>query len=244
MNLSRFSVSTPCCLVGMYQRHAMPFSFYPPIPYSQASDHSVTVGVMSNMLFIGTPFSVTYWRIFIQRCGSCLFQDLISCGTHLFPLFRRLRSLFRKYLDGVIMCLVWLSLTMGDYSLSVFVFVEARYALIYFTRAVYFSLGSNTRRKPIWMSQPRQVLCFASWPSPASFWSEKRSYHFRVSLECSSLNMVWMTNKAAFFARSTQHQSSMVMVMISSMNIYAEASFASIFTSSCSALTSGSEAGR
>ena len=48
--------------------------FTPPIPYLQASDHSVTVGVVKTVLFIGTTFSVTHCRIFIQRCRSCMFQ--------------------------------------------------------------------------------------------------------------------------------------------------------------------------
>ena len=71
---------------GMYQRHVMPLSLYPPIPYSQASNHSVTVGVMNKMLFIGTVVSVTHCRIFTQRCSSCLCQYWSRCGPHFFPL--------------------------------------------------------------------------------------------------------------------------------------------------------------
>ena len=56
--------------------------------------------------------------------------------------------------------------------------------------------------------------------------------------------MVWMVNKAVFLAHSTQHGSSVVMVMMSSMNPFIEPSFASIIISSFSSLTSGSEAGR
>ena len=56
--------------------------------------------------------------------------------------------------------------------------------------------------------------------------------------------MVWMNNKAAVLALYTQHGSSMVMVMILSINPSIKASFASIFTASWSALTSGSEGGR
>ena len=42
----------------MRQRHSMPLSWNPLIPYFQESDHSVTVGVVKTMLFIVTPFSV------------------------------------------------------------------------------------------------------------------------------------------------------------------------------------------
>ena len=56
--------------------------------------------------------------------------------------------------------------------------------------------------------------------------------------------MVWIINKAAFFARSTQNGSSMVMVTMLSMDPTIEASFASIFNGRWSALTIGSEAGR
>ena len=56
--------------------------------------------------------------------------------------------------------------------------------------------------------------------------------------------MVWMINKYAFLARSTQCGLSMVMVMMTSMNSFIEAYFSSIFTASWSALASGSESGR
>ena len=50
------------------------------------SDHSVTVGVLNTVLFISTPVSVNYWRIFIQGCRSCLFQYWSHCGPHIFTL--------------------------------------------------------------------------------------------------------------------------------------------------------------
>ena len=37
-------MSFPCHASGIFHRHARPFSLYPPMPYSQASDHSVTDG--------------------------------------------------------------------------------------------------------------------------------------------------------------------------------------------------------
>ena len=46
-NSRRLSGSTPFHLEGMYQLHAINFSLYLPISYLQASDHSVTVGVVA-----------------------------------------------------------------------------------------------------------------------------------------------------------------------------------------------------
>ena len=68
------------------------------------------------------------------------------------------------------------------------------------------------------MSQPRNVLCSASCPSPASFLKEIGLSHFRGSEGCSGRNSAWMTNRAALFARSTQCLSSTIMVMMSLMN--------------------------
>ena len=51
--------------------------------------------------------------------------------------------------------------------------------------------------------------------------------------------MTWTTNKAAFLVRSTHFGSSMVMVVISSMNPSIESSFASMSTVSWSAWTNG-----
>ena len=56
--------------------------------------------------------------------------------------------------------------------------------------------------------------------------------------------MVFITNKAVFFARFTQNGSAMVVVMMSSINPSIDAFVASIFTASWYALTSGSETGR
>ena len=64
----------------------MHLSLYLLIPYSQASDHSVNVGVVNRMLFIGNTVSVTHWRIFIKSCRSCICQDWSCCGPHFFPL--------------------------------------------------------------------------------------------------------------------------------------------------------------
>ena len=108
----------------MYQRHVMTFSLYPTIPYLQASDQSVTVGVVNTMLFIRTPISSTHWKIFIQSCRYCLWQDWRRCGINFFPLFIRLWSCFSKYVTGGILWPAWLSFPMRDYILSVFILLN------------------------------------------------------------------------------------------------------------------------
>ena len=64
-NSSRFNVRMPYRYGGMNHCYAVPLSLYPPMPYSKASDHSVTIGITNTMLFIGIPLAVTHWRVFI-----------------------------------------------------------------------------------------------------------------------------------------------------------------------------------
>ena len=172
----RFSVSTLCHSGGMYQRHAMPLLLYPPIPHWQASDHSVTVGVVNTMLFIGTPVYATNWRIFIQSCRSSLCQDWRRCGPHFFSLFRRLRSWFRNYFAGVMMLATWLILPTRDYILSVFIFVNARDSLMLCSQAVSFSCGRNKRtgldvpsQKSLALGKLNFYRDFAEWEEVISF---------------------------------------------------------------------------
>ena len=94
------------------------------------------------------------------------------------------------------------------------------------------------------MPQPRHVLNLESRPSPDSMQSEWGSSCFIGSEDYMSLNIMWTTNKAAFFVRSNQLGSWMVMVMMSSMNPSIEASFALMSTSSWSDCTNGYEGGR
>ena len=91
------------------------------------------------------------------------------------------------------------------------------------------------------MSHPIKVLHLESCPYPDSLRIDRGSSRFNSSEECSGLNMVWMTNKATFLARSTQNRSSMVMAMMSLMNPSIEASFDYIFNASWSAWTIGYE---
>ena len=69
-NYRRFNVSFPCHAAGIIHCHARPFSLYPPMPYSQASDHSVTDGLTKTMFLIGTPLVVTRCRNFVHSWRS------------------------------------------------------------------------------------------------------------------------------------------------------------------------------
>ena len=137
-NSSRFNVSTPCHSGEKFQHHAMTLSLYPPIPYFQASEHIVNVEVMNIMFLISTTFSVTHWRIFIQRWSSWLCQDWRCCGTHIFTLFSNWDSIFRKYLTKGVMSIEWFILKMKDPSLYVILLVKTRYNLMSCTQAIYF----------------------------------------------------------------------------------------------------------
>ena len=67
-------------------------------------------------------------------------------------------------------------------------------------------------------------------PPPTSFLKESGLSCFRGSDGCSGRNSVWMTNRAAIFARSIQCSSSTVMVMMLSMNPSIDASVAVMST--------------
>ena len=84
------------------------------------------------------------------------------------------------------------------------------------------------------MYHPSHFLCSASCTTPTSFLKESELSRFRGSDGCSGWNSVWMTNRAALFARSIQWSSSTVMVMMSSMNPSIDASVAVISTAKAS----------
>ena len=87
------------------------------------------------------------------------------------------------------------------------------------------------------MSQPRHFFCSASRPSPASFLNENGSSRFKGSDGYSGQNSVWITNRAALFARSTQWSSSTVMVMMSSIKPSIDTSVDMISTAKGSAFS-------
>ena len=91
-------------------------------------------------------------------------------------------------------------------------------------QAVCFYVDRNTLRELVFMSHPSHVFWLASCSSFPIFLKESGSSCFRSSDGCSGNNNVWMTNRAAIFARSIQCSSSAVMVMISLMNPSIDAS--------------------
>ena len=122
-------MSFPWHAAGILHRHARPFSLYPPISYSQASDHSVTDGLKNNMLLIGTPLVVTRWKNFIHSWRFWQCHSWSNCGDHCLTLFNKWRSRFKKYRYGGMTCALWLSFPINYSSVSVLTFVEANASL-------------------------------------------------------------------------------------------------------------------
>ena len=65
-NDNRLSMLLLCHSDIILHRHAKPLFLYPQIPYSQAYDHSVTVGLTHTTLLIETPLVLTRWRNLIH----------------------------------------------------------------------------------------------------------------------------------------------------------------------------------
>ena len=74
------------------------------------------------------------------------------------------------------------------------------------------------------------ATCPAISPSPVGFLNKSGSSRFRGSDGCSGRNSVYMTNRAALFARSIQCLSSTVMVTMLSMHPSIDASVAVMST--------------
>ena len=87
-----------------------------------------------------------------------MFQDWRRCGPHFFPLFRRRRGLFRKYVSGAMICTASSVLPMRYSRLSLFMFVKDRDAVMSHTQAVSFSIIRNICIEQFSMTHPRQVL--------------------------------------------------------------------------------------
>ena len=140
------------------------------------------------------------------------------------------RSGFKKYWAGGITWAALLGLPINDSSVSILIFVEANTLLMLFVQDVCSSFGRNTLKKWLFMYHPRHVFRLASFPSPPIFLRESELFHSSVLDACSGRNSVWMTNKAALFARSIQYLSSSVMLMMLLMNPSINASLTSMFT--------------
>ena len=148
-NSRGFNVIFTCHSKGILHRHAMPLLLYPPnpIPYSQESDHSVTDGLSTTMLLIGTPLVATCWRNNIHSWRFWRCHSWSCCGLHCFPLFSKWFSWFKKYRSYGMTCAAWLRLPINDSSVSVYIFVEANAYFMSVVQAVCFSSGRNTLRE-------------------------------------------------------------------------------------------------
>ena len=123
-NYNRFRVIFSCHYEGIIPLRANPLSLYPPIPYLQVSDHSVSVWMTKAMLFIGTLLVVTCWINLIHSWRSWIFHGWIHCGPHIFPLFNRWSSQSNKYCAGGMTCAAWFSLPINDSSVTVLIFLK------------------------------------------------------------------------------------------------------------------------
>ena len=149
------------------------------MPYSQASDHSVTVGLTNTMLLISTPLVETLWRNLIHSWGSWQCHSWSRCGPRGFPLFSKWRIWFKKYHDGGMTCAVWLILPINDSSVSVLIIVEYNSYYMSVAQSVCLYFGRNNLRGWVSMSNPRNVLWSASFPSPSSLLKDSGSSHFK-----------------------------------------------------------------
>ena len=77
-NSRRFNVSFPCHAAGIPNCHAMPFSLYPPMLYSQASEHTVSDGLTKTMLLIG------------NHLVADVFQPKMGCSLSLSGMQRKI----------------------------------------------------------------------------------------------------------------------------------------------------------
>ena len=146
-NSRRFNFIFPCHSEVILHFYARPLSLYPPMPYSQAFDHSVTDGLKKTMLLIGTPLVVTCLSNFIYSRRSRQCHSWSRCGPHFLPLFSKWRSRFKKYRSGGMTCDVLLSFPINDSSVSVLIFVKANASFMSVVQAVCFSFGINTLRE-------------------------------------------------------------------------------------------------
>ena len=101
---------------------------------------------------------------------------------------------------------------------------------------VCFSSGSNTRKECVLMSNTRHVFVRIVVPPPSIFFKKSRSSRFRGSDGCTGQESVWITNRAALFARSIQGFSSTIMVMMPLNNPYIVAYEAVMFTAKGSSI--------
>ena len=149
------------------------------MPYSQAFEHSVTIGLTNTMLLIGAPLVETCWRNLIHSWGSWQFHSWSRCGPHSFPIFSKWHSRFKKYRAGGMTCAAWFILPINYSSVSVLIIVEYNYYFMLVAQSVCFSFGSNNLRWWVSMYKPRNVLWSASFTSPSSLLKDSGSSHVK-----------------------------------------------------------------
>ena len=89
MYSNRFSLSFLFHSDGILHCRDKPLFLQNPMPYSQTSEHSVTVGLTKTMMLIVTSLVVTLWGNLIHSCGYCQCLRLTHCGPHRFPLLSK-----------------------------------------------------------------------------------------------------------------------------------------------------------
>ena len=172
------------------------------MPYSQASDHSVTVGFTKTILLIGTPLVVTCCRNLIRRGISWRCHSWSCCGHHNSPLFSKWISQFNKDCAGGMKCAAWLKFPINDFSVSILICFEANDYFMSVAKAVWLSFGRNYRMEWVCMYHPMHVFFSSNFSSLTSFLKESGSSRLRGSNGCSGRNSIWITNRAALFESS------------------------------------------
>ena len=104
-------------------------------------------------------------------------------------------------------------------------------------QAVCFYFGRNNIRGWVCISNPRNVFAQPVLYPQQVYLRIVESLILRGSNGCSGRNSVWMTNRAALFARSIQCLSSPVMLMMTLMNPYIDSYMAVIPTDRGSTFT-------
>ena len=122
--------------------------------------------------------------------------------------------------------------------------VEFRTSLTFSIQVAFVYLGMNTQSERVWNYQTRHVLHSSRRLPPARFWSEGGSSLLSFSEVWIGHNIVWITSIVTVLDCSTQVMSYVVSFMMSSMNLYIEYSWASIYTARSSSRTNDMGSGK
>ena len=136
-NYRMANVSFLCHPEGILHRHDRSLSLYPPIPYSQPSDHSVTDGLTNTMLLIGTPLVVTCWRSIIHSWRYIQCHSWSCCGPNSPPIFSKCCSRFKKCRSGGMTCAELLSFPIKYSSVSILILLKLMSLLYQWSRLIF-----------------------------------------------------------------------------------------------------------